>query len=1046
MSRILLSTLLRHLKSYGLNPYSNRAHHYIQMNYAYNLRSKNVLDMQNKLISPFHNSLRRNYAANLDKKEDLKSFDDYFKDLSSYYLTQGYVNYELLGKVINSLNSTRLSEEQSNFLLESINGLYTISPEQRMKSFRQLWEYFKTNNYLNQEKILIALKVFQNNKIDLHEAKIYLNDFKDLKKDLGIYEELVHLACESGDIEKAAAEVLAEMRENNLPLTHKIFNSLIAGHAKNGNITGCESVLDTMNAANLEPSKDTFFELLIAYINNKLEKKAESLLDKILHVLTTDQILMLVKSAASTSSPELARLIKKLLEDAGNITDLPMNLRSVCVEFIYADKVDSAFLILDSFPNPNNENSDTDKFGQFFVFELLKSGQYSDEKCIEICRKLIESGKNERALHIACEVVLRRNCQKAETYLKALSNVEKLRPHYFWPLLNHNFKKRGEMGVFETLKLMSTLLVQADYDTLRHHCFPRLSIIFKNIDEAAKFLEQTGLKSSIFLPPLCSYLIIQQKPNDVIKLINLYPSKIDTTELIQPLVDLGINMKINKRYVEYSKIIKNLITKSENKNTDLAGQVLTEMWFNSRFRKNTTGFFDIVKQFEVQDVKISKAAFDLLHSQIMKSEEVEKSENIIKKLKQMSENQLSLNFTEPSDSITNHPRDMSLEQLECHLVELEQKKLNTRGVLRRLLQVYVRENQLEKALEIKAKCENLNVHNSPGMLASIFDLNIKLKNLSGAKNCLQNIRKKYPGFLVDEHKIIDLAALMVEKDKLDEAENLIIERASTTKVVGGEYVHKNLWNLLTQVAYYSSRHHSDENKNLTKDFFLLLKKNKFCQPRNVLLGPIIREYLLKNRIIEAVQEFKYIAENFKKTPLQLELMSNLIKIGNSKEESESLNISQEKAKSLLQDVVTSTSKIHGSINCNGTLLLAVCESGNENQLRKLLIDPEFQFNAELLSKNIEHLNANGRIENILKLAKASRGVRHNLSEQQLYKMLLNEFVKNNNYESAINLFNKLESDDEFKISTDFMNTLVDLLKLNKIEVPSNVALRAQLKI
>jgi len=143
-------------------------------------------------------------------------------------------------------------------------------------------------------------------------------------------------------------------------------------------------------------------------------------------------------------------------------------------------------------------------------------------------------------------------------------------------------------------------------------------------------------------------------------------------------------------------------------------------------------------------------------------------------------------------------------------------------------------------------------------------------------------------------------------------------------------------------------------------------------------------------------------------------MSILVKINNSQNNLEELNISQEEGKTLLQDVVTYCSKIHGSVNCNGTLLLAVAESGNESQLRKLLINPEFRLNIDALAKNVDYLSSNGRIENILKLAKASRGIKHGLNEQELYTILLNEYVKKNNYENAISLYNKLEADDELK--------------------------------
>jgi leucine-rich PPR motif-containing protein, mitochondrial len=44
---------------------------------------------------------------------------------------------------------------------------------------------------------------------------------------------------------------------------------------------------------------------------------------------------------------------------------------------------------------------------------------------------------------------------------------------------------------------------------------------------------------------------------------------------------------------------------------------------------------------------------------------------------------------------------MNLEELEAHLIELKSKQMNTRGVLRKLLQIHCRNRNVERALQIK---------------------------------------------------------------------------------------------------------------------------------------------------------------------------------------------------------------------------------------------------------------------------------------------------------------------------------------------------------
>lgn len=52
---------------------------------------------------------------------------------------------------------------------------------------------------------------------------------------------------------------------------------------------------------------------------------------------------------------------------------------------------------------------------------------------------------------------------------------------------------------------------------------------------------------------------------------------------------------------------------------------------------------------------------------------------------------------------------MNESSLKAHLIELEAKGMNTRGVLRKLLQQYCREGNLNAAREIVDKCEKEGV-------------------------------------------------------------------------------------------------------------------------------------------------------------------------------------------------------------------------------------------------------------------------------------------------------------------------------------------------
>jgi leucine-rich PPR motif-containing protein len=109
---------------------------------------------------------------------------------------------------------------------------------------------------------------------------------------------------------------------------------------------------------------------------------------------------------------------------------------------------------------------------------------------------------------------------------------------------------------------------------------------------------------------------------------------------------------------------------------------------------------------------------------------------------------------------------MNLEDLECHLVELRSKDLNRRGVLRRLIQEYCRQGQLEKVLVAKEEFEASGYEYSAGMLALIFDLMVRFGNLDEAEASLLKLNSIAPDFILDEHKVLDFATLLVSNRRV----------------------------------------------------------------------------------------------------------------------------------------------------------------------------------------------------------------------------------------------------------------------------------------
>lgn len=116
---------------------------------------------------------------------------------------------------------------------------------------------------------------------------------------------------------------------------------------------------------------------------------------------------------------------------------------------------------------------------------------------------------------------------------------------------------------------------------------------------------------------------------------------------------------------------------------------------------------------------------------------------------------------------------MNLEQLECHLLELENKNMETRGVLRKLIQMHSNTGNSKRVEELKKKIIEKGYEESPGMKSSRMHSFIQSRNVTAALDMYHEIKSLHPGFKLDNFKILDLATLLVSENKFEEAITLI---------------------------------------------------------------------------------------------------------------------------------------------------------------------------------------------------------------------------------------------------------------------------------
>ncbi|XP_011177083.2 leucine-rich PPR motif-containing protein, mitochondrial [Zeugodacus cucurbitae] len=1021
----------------------------------------------NILKNPFHNGYSTAAKTTAPKTPVLTVL---LEKIVGLHQNTGQLSFELCDKIITQLENNPtvynqlLDGEQAHFLLRACGTQMPARPSTtRLELFQRLWSYMSQHAQLNASHYITWLHVLQHNRAPCTDFQKFLEEFNKLNTSneyalSDIYAELLDTACEAGDMQQSTA-LLAEMRTHDFPLTERHFNALLSGHSRNHDLAGCRSVLDNMNAAGIIPSAETHSLMVCAYLENDVAAKASEVLNQFHGQFNATQVVRMLRSLLYVKAPQNEELIKQLVRelprDFTEGTEVPIPLRHLCVELLHNGNLATVQAIIFNLPTPRfNENQSIDTFGVFLLQELFRT-KNSAAEIIAVAKMLQDSNKNTRALHIATEIALRRNAESAIPFLQSLAEQEPLRPHYFWPLLLQSHEQSGEAGLLNVLKQMNALNVSCDRETIGLYVLPNLPLTLQQPEKAIKALDEAGAKPSLVLIELVMYLLLRQRFEAAHNLLELYPTKVQVEQLVPTLANATVNVRATKRYQQFAKLLSALAKKNENRKADWIGQLLLSMVQGQlRLRSDLRALQRFVDEISKFGLAISPAAANTiittLEEQMNKDEHLSKLREALRKITDHNVMLLQSASTAGSNTgstFVKHPRDMTLDELECHLVELEAKGMNTRGLLRRLLQLCVRDGRLERALEIKAKCDQLQVQVSAGMLASTLDLYIKVNDLPNAEKCLKRLQQEFPDFSLDEHKFIDYAALLVHHNQLEAATQLLQTRATTQRVNGGDYVIKNVWNFLTNVAQLAAKMPELEpERNLTREHFHFLQKLRYCNAHNSVLGPIVRERLLRGDIKGAVADFKKLAELYKHTPLQFELLSLLVRLSNGHETvvTQYGGVTGDEAQQLLSETSSAISKVHGALNMNSGLLLAFAESGTDNQLRRLLINPEFRINESLLMKNCEYLGEEGAVSTLLRLARGSRGFGRVIDEQNIYNMLLTHFAKANNCQAALDLYERLEADDDLKISQEFLRNLVQLLRVNNIEIPSRVALRAQI--
>ncbi|XP_075215997.1 leucine-rich PPR motif-containing protein, mitochondrial-like isoform X2 [Lycorma delicatula] len=771
------------------------------------------------------------------------------------------------------------------------------------------------------------------------------------------YLKLLNCVAVVGDIDQVI-NVISSMKESGIPLNQCTFNHIILAYGRAGDLKEAENVLNLMRDSLIKPTASTYTTLLRIAAETGNESKFLSYLNNYQAEISCTQRLEVAKSLAMGY---LEKMIPKILEGGAWNSYAGLNgaMVNTCTELIHAGHIDSALIIFNFlFQFIQNVSQSESDNGILIIQETVKSNA-PIKVILEVCDRL--AIYNSFSLLKATETALANDMPQLSIQLfeSLLKQGYTLRPHYFWPLFVSAGKRDGEFGVLNMLKTMLHLGVTPNIETLAEwvciHCDLSQPV------ELVRKLQDRGLSLNNVLSSVVLCLLFHNDLKGAAAVCSRYKTNLEWKKMVKLLSTAYLKTKDVSSLMAILKLVKE----------ESAGDDLIE-------------FILIQRQNPVENELLSKTVTALEKSGYSLSTNLLNKIDTVLEGGRMQNDMNSLNI-HPS---ILHPREMKVDELEAHLIELKNKKMNTRGVLRHLLQHHSRLGNTRRVLEIKKELEDGGLKFSPGMLSSLLESFVIIGNLQEAENCLITIEKNYSNFNLDTYKLIDLATLYVKSGQYERGVDILSKKQ---EIKHQESFSRNCLELLNTVAENNGPHKTKEMLNL------LIDKN-YCNISNIMLGPLIRSHLIREDFIGAVNIYEKCALDHKSTPLQHEILCELIKREdqevfdkfneNNIDNNKKVNVYTE----LLQKVISIGKNIHGDENTNVAYLVALAESGLVKKMNNFVKVSGSKINIGVLLARCKRLADENKPEAIKKIITAIKELPY-IKCENFYNILLKVYDK-----------------------------------------------------
>ncbi|KAM8942062.1 leucine-rich PPR motif-containing protein, mitochondrial [Lycaon pictus] len=935
-------------------------------------------------------------------RRNTSQFDWALMRLDNSVRRTGRIPKTLLQKVFdNTCHSGSPGGNQALLLLRSCGSLLPeLQLSERTEFAHRIWDKLqKLGTVYDVSHYNALLKVYLQN-----EYKFSPTDFLAKMEEANIqpnrvtYQRLIAAYCNAGDIE-GASKILGFMKTKDLPVTEAVFSALVTGHARAGDIQNAENILTVMKEAGIEPGPDTYLALLNAYAEKGDIDHVKQTLEKVeksdLYLMDRDLLQIIFSFSKAGYSQYVPEILEKITYERRYIPDA-MNL----ILLLVTEKLeDTAFQILLACAASREDH--LSDFGSFFLQHCVTMNTPA-EKLKDYCKKLKESQMHTSPLQITLQCALVANkTDLAKALMKALKEEGfPVRTHYFWPLLAGHQKEKNVQGIIEVLKAMHDIGVSPDQETYINYVFPS----FNNAKSARAVLQENGClpESTVFSQAELRSEAVNGNLAYILSFLESNTLPISSSSLRGSL-SLGFRrcMDVNL----WSKITE-LLYKDGRYCQEPPGPTEAVGYF----------LYNLIDSMSDSEVQAKEERLRQYFHQL-KEMNVKITENLYRGIRNLLDSYHVPELIKDVNILVDREKIDSRKtmQLPSSVLETTLEKLKAENqpigdVLRQLILALCSEENMEKALQLKAKYESDMVL---GGYAALINLCCRHDNAEDALNLKQEFDRLDSSAVLDTSKYVGLVKVLGKHGKLQDAINILKEMKEKDVLIKDATL-LSFFHILNGAAL---RGETETVKQLHEAIMTL----GLAKPSTALSSPLVTLYLEKDDIGAALDVTIDCYGKYKVLPRIHDILCKLIQKGET---------------DLIQKAMNFVSQEQGEMTMLYDLFFAFLQTGNYKEAKKIIETPGIRARSTRLQWFCDKCISTNQVEVLEKLVELTQKL-FECDRDQLYYSLLKLYKINGDWQRADGVWNKMQEENIIPRAKT-LRLLAEILRNSNQEVPFDV--------